>query len=177
MCLWSPPPTLELSSVLSGFSPPLQISHRVVPKPHLSVAKLRFWGFSMHSGGTQGMRSTRTERERERRSQTHARPRAEHLLAPPLTFPGQHAHADAWVAELDEGGAPRRPVLLSDQQHVLGADVSVDEVLVLLRGREGRVYSSGTSSSSSSSSLPPQAAALPGSAWPRTAAWPPPASR
>lgn len=63
-------PTLELSSMLSGFSPPLQISHRVVPKPHLSVAKLRFWGFSMHSGGTQGMRSTRTERERERETLT-----------------------------------------------------------------------------------------------------------
>lgn len=61
--------TLELSSVLSGFSPPLQISHSVVPKPHLSVAKLKFWGFSTHSGGTQGMRSTRTEREK--RSHTH----------------------------------------------------------------------------------------------------------
>lgn len=55
--------TLELSSVLSGLSPLLQISHRVVPKPHLSVARLRFWGFSMISGGTQGIRSTRTERE------------------------------------------------------------------------------------------------------------------
>lgn len=52
--------TLEQSRVLSGLSPPLQISQRVVPKPHLSVAKLRFWGFSMHSGGTHGIRSTRT---------------------------------------------------------------------------------------------------------------------
>lgn len=60
--------TLEQSRVLSGLSPPLQISHSVVPKPHLSVAKLRFWGFSMHSGGTQGIRSTRTEgEEKERR--------------------------------------------------------------------------------------------------------------
>lgn len=118
--------------MLSGFSPPLQISHRVVPKPHLSVAKLRFWGFSMHSGATQGTRSTRT---REGETLTHARHHAEHWFAPSLTFPGQHAHADARVAELDEGGASRRAVLLSHQQHVLGADVPVDEVLVLLRGR------------------------------------------
>ena len=52
--------TFELSKVLSGLSPPMQISQRVVPKPHLSVAKLRFWEFSMHSGGTQGIRSTST---------------------------------------------------------------------------------------------------------------------
>lgn len=65
--------TLELSSVLSGFSPLLQISHRVVPKPHLSVARLRFWGFSMHSGGTQGIRSTRTERERNAHGHTFTR--------------------------------------------------------------------------------------------------------
>lgn len=57
--------TLEQSRVLSGLSPPLQISHRVVPKPHLSVAKLRFWGFLMHSGGTHGIRSTRTDRDTE----------------------------------------------------------------------------------------------------------------
>lgn len=52
--------TFELSSVLRGLSPPLQISQSVVPKLHLSVAKLRFWGFSMHSGGTHGIRSTST---------------------------------------------------------------------------------------------------------------------
>lgn len=34
--------TFELSSVLRGLSPPLQISQSVVPKLHLSVAKLRF---------------------------------------------------------------------------------------------------------------------------------------
>lgn len=60
--------TLEQSRVLSGLSPPLQISHRVVPKPHLSVAKLRFWGFSMHSGGTQGIRSTNTDEEKRTRN-------------------------------------------------------------------------------------------------------------
>ncbi len=52
--------TLELSMLASGFSPPLQISHNVVPKLHLSEARLRFLGSRMHSGGTQGIRSTRT---------------------------------------------------------------------------------------------------------------------
>lgn len=52
--------TLEQSSVPSGLSPPLQISHRVVPKAHLSVARVRCLSSSKHSGGTQGMRSTRT---------------------------------------------------------------------------------------------------------------------
>ncbi|TNN65067.1 hypothetical protein EYF80_024676 [Liparis tanakae] len=56
------------SRVLSGLSPPLQISHSVVPKPHLSLAKLMFWGFSMHSGGTHGIRSTRTDERRRHRS-------------------------------------------------------------------------------------------------------------
>lgn len=65
--------TLEQSRVLSGLSPPLQISQRVVPKAHLSVAKLRFWGFSMHSGGTHGIRSTSTkgqicEKEKRKRN-------------------------------------------------------------------------------------------------------------
>lgn len=50
------------------------------------------------------------------------------------TFPGQHGDADARVAELDEGQAARGSVLLPDQQDVLGADVAVDQVLVLLLG-------------------------------------------
>lgn len=121
--------TLELSNVLSGFSPPLQISHRVVPKPHLSVAKLKFWGFSMHSGGTQGTRSTRTEREK--RSHMHV-PTVITYSHASLTFSGQHTDTDARVTELDEGGASCHQILLSDQQDVLGTDVSVNEVLVLL---------------------------------------------
>lgn len=52
---------LELSSVPKGFSPPLQISHSVVPKLHLSAAKLRLAESPMHSGGTQGILSMRTE--------------------------------------------------------------------------------------------------------------------
>lgn len=44
----------------SGFSPPLQISHNVVPKLHLSEARLRFLGSKTHSGDTQGIRSRRT---------------------------------------------------------------------------------------------------------------------
>lgn len=52
---------LELSSVPKGFSPPLQISHRVVPKLHLSAAKLRLAESTMHSGATQGILSIRTD--------------------------------------------------------------------------------------------------------------------
>lgn len=52
--------TLEESSALRGLSPPLQISHKVVPKLHLSVARLSCLGFSIHSGGTQGILSRRT---------------------------------------------------------------------------------------------------------------------
>lgn len=54
------PVTLEQSSVPSGLSPLLQISHSVVPKPQRSVARLSPWGFWMHSGGTHGIRSTKT---------------------------------------------------------------------------------------------------------------------
>ena len=51
---------MEQSSVPRGLSPPLQISHSVVPNAHLSVAELRFRGSFTHSGGTQGIRSTNT---------------------------------------------------------------------------------------------------------------------
>lgn len=54
-------PTLELSNSDKGFSPPLQISHNVVPKLHLSEARLRLAGSSIHSGGTQGILSIRTD--------------------------------------------------------------------------------------------------------------------
>lgn len=53
--------TLELSSVAKGLSPPLQISHSVVPKLHLSAARLSLAGSSIHSGGTQGILSMRTD--------------------------------------------------------------------------------------------------------------------
>lgn len=53
-------PTLVLSSDAKGFSPPLQISQSVVPKLHLSAARLRLAGSVKHSGGTQGILSTRT---------------------------------------------------------------------------------------------------------------------
>lgn len=55
-----PTPTLESSSVANGLSPPLQISHSVVPKLHLSTARLRLAGSSIHSGGTQGILSSKT---------------------------------------------------------------------------------------------------------------------
>lgn len=58
-------PTLELSRVAKGFSPPLQISHSVVPKLHLSAARLRLAGSSIHSGGTQGILSIRTDHKQK----------------------------------------------------------------------------------------------------------------
>lgn len=138
--------TLEQSSVPSGLSPPLQISHSVVPKPQQSVARLSLWGFWMHSGGTHGIRSTRTgqtdggreegEKNKTSLTKTHStRGRNYKLSSGGPTFPGQHGEADARVAELDEGQAARGSVLLPDQQDVLGADVAVDQVLVLLLGR------------------------------------------
>lgn len=75
--------------MLSGLSPLLQISHSVVPKLHLSAAKLRFWGFSMHSGGTQGMWSTRTERGTRSGMRLHA----------PLTL-------TRWPGSLSRGSTP-----------------------------------------------------------------------
>lgn len=145
--------TFEQSRVLSGLSPPLQISHRVVPKPHLSVAKLRFWGFSMHSGGTHGIRSTRTDEWRRHRN-TERRETNSHDLSldtgvgvtaslirtahesKSLTFSGQHGDADARVTEFDEGQAARHPILLSDQKDVLGTNISMNEVLILLRAAD-----------------------------------------
>src|SRR4029434_9284050 len=66
--------TFELSRVLRGRSPPLQISHSVVPKLHLSAARLRFRGLSTHSGGTHGILCGRTARTHAcARAHTHAR--------------------------------------------------------------------------------------------------------
>lgn len=50
-----------------------------------------------------------------------------------LTFFGQHRDADTRVTEFDEGQAARRPVLLSDQKNILGTNISMNEVLILLR--------------------------------------------
>ncbi|KAG7223916.1 hypothetical protein INR49_015172 [Caranx melampygus] len=66
------------------------ISQRVVPKPHLSVAKLRFWGFSMHSGGTHGIRSTNTDQEKGRETKPH---HVKHCHAQTL-FLGLMVHRD-----------------------------------------------------------------------------------
>lgn len=52
------------------------------------------------------------------------------------TFFGQHGGADAGVAELDERQAARLPVLLSDHQNVLGANVPVDDILVFLKAQK-----------------------------------------
>ena len=142
--------TLEQSRVLSGLSPPLQISQRVVPKPHLSVAKLRFWGFSMHSGGTHGIRSTRTGKahregdawvdETVETDSKENTPNQNYCITQVwgntcnhlLTFLGQHSDTDTRVAEFDEGQVARRPILLSDKKNILGTNVSMNEVLLLL---------------------------------------------
>lgn len=50
-----------------------------------------------------------------------------------LTFSGQHGDADARVTEFDEGQAARHPILLSDQKDILGTNISMNEVLILLR--------------------------------------------
>lgn len=70
MCVYAGP-TLVVSNNAKGFSPPLQISHSVVPKLHLSAARLRLAGSVTHSGGTQGILSTRTVNKKK--PQTHNR--------------------------------------------------------------------------------------------------------
>lgn len=49
-----------------------------------------------------------------------------------LTFSGQHGDADTRVTEFDEGQVACRPILLSDQENILGTNVSMNEVLILL---------------------------------------------
>lgn len=49
-----------------------------------------------------------------------------------LTFFGQHGDAYTGVTELNEGQAPRLPILLSNQKHILGANISMNEVFILL---------------------------------------------
>lgn len=49
-----------------------------------------------------------------------------------LTFFGQHGDADTRVTELDEGQAACLTILLPDQKNILGANISMDEVLILL---------------------------------------------
>lgn len=49
-----------------------------------------------------------------------------------LTFSGQHSDADPWVTELNEGQVLRLLVLLSDQENVLGANISMSDVFIFL---------------------------------------------
>lgn len=63
-------PTLVLSNNAKGFSPPLQISQSVVPKLHLSAARLRLAGSVTHSGGTQGILSTKTVNKKTNKHKT-----------------------------------------------------------------------------------------------------------
>lgn len=48
------------------------------------------------------------------------------------TLFGQDGHADARVAELDEGWIPSPPVLLPDQENIFGTYIPVDQVFLLL---------------------------------------------
>lgn len=93
----------------------------------------------MHSGGTHGIRSSKTGtqkyRKRGRLHQSKAaedRVRRERTGQARLTFSGQHGDADSRIAEFDEGQAARRPILLSYQENILGTDVSMNEVFILL---------------------------------------------
>lgn len=53
-----------------------------------------------------------------------------------LTFSREDSDADARVTQFYEGGVSGPPVILSDQKDVFGADVAVNEMLLLLRSRE-----------------------------------------
>lgn len=49
-----------------------------------------------------------------------------------LTIFGQDSDADSRVTQFDEGGVPSLPVLLADQQNILGTHIPMDQVLILL---------------------------------------------
>ena len=49
-----------------------------------------------------------------------------------LTLLGQDGHADAGVAELDEGRVPGPPVLLPDEEDIFGTDIPVGQAFLLL---------------------------------------------
>ena len=49
-----------------------------------------------------------------------------------LTLFGQDGHADARVAELDEGRVPGPPVLLPDEEDIFGTDIPVGQAFLLL---------------------------------------------
>lgn len=126
------------SSRLTGMLPPLKISHRVAPKPHLSAGSARPLGSLRHSGATQGMRSTSTGEREQPQLSTHRGGVPWHLgAARALTVLGQDGDADTGVVELDEGGAAAGHVPLPGQQHLLGGDVAVGDPFVLLGGGEG----------------------------------------
>lgn len=55
-----------------------------------------------------------------------------------LTLFGEDSDADSWVTQLDEGGVPGPPVILSDQKDVFGTDVAVNKMLFLLRVEKRR---------------------------------------
>lgn len=55
-----------------------------------------------------------------------------------LTLFGEDGDADPRVTQLDEGGVPGPPVILSDQKDVFGTDVAVNKMLFLLRVEKRR---------------------------------------
>lgn len=50
-----------------------------------------------------------------------------------LTLFWENSDADARVTQFDEGGVSSPPVILSDQEDILGTDVAVNKMLFLLR--------------------------------------------
>lgn len=127
-----------LSNDAKGFSPPLQISQSVVPKLHLSAARFRLAGSVKHSGGTQGILSTRTVNTKKYSTVgLIGKQRIALRLKLALTLFGQDSNADARVTQFDEGRVSSLPVILSDQENVFSTHIAMDKMLLLLRMEPG----------------------------------------
>lgn len=136
MCVYSGP-TLVLSNDAKGFSPLLQISQSVVPKLHLSAARLRLAGSVTHSGDTQGILSTRTVNTKQNTTVAlMERWRNAVRVTLALTLFGQDSNADARVAQFDEGRVSSPPVILSDQENIFSTHIAMDKILLFLWKQE-----------------------------------------
>lgn len=129
-----------------GLFPLLKSSHSVAPKLHLSHFRVRLSGDASNSGATQGILSTITKNKATSVclsfafSAGHEPSRSAGQVS--LTVFSQHHHADSRVAQLDEGWNTLGWVTFSGQQQVFGADVSMNDVILLLRGGGTKKYPS-----------------------------------
>lgn len=190
--------TLEQSRLLRGLSPPLQISQRVVPKAHLSVAKLRLWGFSMHSGGTHGMRSTKTEGQQIKwkricNQNNNTRSKKSLMTSSPMT--SQRVTFDISAFSPSFGNTvmliPGSQSLMKGRLPVFRSSSRIKSMFLaqtfpwmrfLFSCTQSwqRKWSHTVDAAKVYNELPnysPTCFFLPDSAWPTPAAWPPPASR